>query len=122
MVIECDPNFHCVSSEVVGFIRQNMSKLIECLDVDNGLADYLFSKQVLTSEQYEKLTNKSWWPSYQEQNRELLSNMLLHGLESIQACKKFLAALVETDQRHIFNFINNSLCDFKSTKMIIAES
>ena len=114
MVIECDPDFHCESTKVVAdFIKQNMTKLIECLDVDNGLADCLFSKQVLTSEQYEKLSNKSWWLSYQEQNRELLSNMLLRGLASIQACKMFLTALVETDQRHIFNFINNSLGLYK---------
>ena len=105
MVIECDPNFHCVSSKVADLIEQDKSTLVECLDVDNGLADCLFSKQVLTSEQYEKLSNKTRWDSYQEQNRELLSNMLPVRLKSEHLRKVFLAALVETDQRHIFNFI-----------------
>ena len=116
MVIECEPNFHYVSSKVADFIEQNMLKLIECVDVDNGLADYLFSREVLTSEQYEKLSNKTRWDSYQEQNRELLSNMLPQALESKQAYKMFLAALVETDQRHVFNFINNSLDDVQVTE------
>ena len=111
MVIECDPNFHCVSSEVADFIGQNMSILVECLDVDNGLADCLRSREVLTSEQYEKLSNKTRWDSYKEQNRELLTNMLPTRLESEHMCKMFLAALVETDQRHIFNFIHKSLDD-----------
>ena len=116
MVIECDPNFHCVSSKVADFIEQNMSKLIECLDVDNGLADCLFSRDVITSEQYEKLSNKYCWVSYQEQNRELLSNMLPVRLESISVCKMFMAALVATDQRHIFNFINNSSHEVQFTE------
>ena len=81
------------------------------MDVDNGLADCLFSRKLLISEQYERLTNKSWWSSTQEQNRELLSSMLPSRLESTHACKMFLAALVETDQRHIFNFISKSLDD-----------
>ena len=111
MVIEFDPNFHCVGSTLTDFVKQNMSKLIECLDVDNGLADCLFSRDVLTSEQYEKLTNKSWWSSFQEQNLELLSSMLPARLESEHMCKMLLAALIETDQRHIFNFISNSLSE-----------
>ena len=89
-------------------IQENISRLIECLDVDNGLADCLFSRGVLSLEQYERLTNKSWWSSSQEQNRELLKNMLPSRFRSVSACKMFMAALVETDQRHIFNFIVNS--------------
>ena len=108
-VIECDPDFRPVDSAVVRFIQQNIPSLIECLDVDNGLADCLFSNGVLTSEQYERLTNKSWWSSFQEQNRELLSNMLPSRLVSMHMYKMFLAALVETDQGHVCNFINNSV-------------
>ena len=108
-VIECDPDFYPVGSSVMGFVQQNISSLIECLDVDNGLADCLFSKGVLTSEQYERLTNKSWWPTFQEQNRVLLSNMLPSRLVSMHMSKMFMSALVETDQGHVFNFINNSV-------------
>ena len=105
----------CNFSEILLFIilvtesiPENISRLIQCLDVDNGLADCLFSRGVLSLEQYERLTNKSFLPSSQEQNRELLTNMLPSRLKSISACKMFMAALVETDQRHIFNFIMNS--------------
>ena len=86
-------------------IQRNISKLIECLDVDNGLADCLISRGVLSSEQYQRLTNKSFLPSYQEQNRELLSKMLPSTLRSENKCKMFLSALLETEQRHIFNFL-----------------
>ena len=96
--------YHCSA----GIHQENISRLIECLDVDNGLADCLFSRRVLSLEQYERLTNKSFLPSSQEQNRELLTNMLPSRLKSISACKMFMAALVETDQRHIFNFIMDS--------------
>ena len=68
----------------------------------------LFFEGVLTSEQYERLTNKSWGSSFQEQNRELLTNMMPAKLKSISACKIFMTALIKTDQRHIFNFIMNS--------------
>ena len=97
-----------VDPSVTESIQDNIPTLIQCLDVDNGLADCLFSRGVLSPEQYERLTNKSFLPSPQEQNHELLSNMLPTRLKSKFACTMFMVALVETDQRHIFNFIMNS--------------
>ena len=97
-----------LDESIAQFMRDNISKLIECLETDNGLADCLFSKGVLSSEQYEELTNKFCWKSFQEQNRELLKNMLLPKLESRDIQRMLMSALVETDQRHIFNFITNS--------------
>ena len=105
-MVESDPNFQPSVSAVIELIRQNNSTLVECLDVDHGLAEFLFSKGISTFDQYEKLNNKSSWSSFQKKYQALLSNMLPSRLISTNKCKIFLTALIETDQTHVFNFVN----------------
>ena len=83
------------------FIRQNQSAVEDTLESDDGLAEYLFSKNVLTYEQYDRIRKGSNWESYIEQNRELLS-----AIVSDDDAVLFTEALLGTNQRHVANFIH----------------
>ena len=93
---------------IIDFIRENVSTLVECLDTENGFAECLLSKRVLNADQCDVITNRNAFPSYRNQNRTLLLDMVLPNLNTESMYESFMEALVETDQRHIYNFINHS--------------
>ena len=103
-------------NQIKDFIRQNHSTFEDMLETDDGLADYLFSKNVLNNEQYNRIRMGSNWRPYQEQNRELIS-VILDNDDS--GCTSFIEALSKTNQRHVANLfegwkmkINNSYASF----------
>ena len=67
-------------------------------------ADCLFSDGVVNEEQRNMLINQILYPSYQSRNKALL-DMLIPNLNIESTCNSFMEALVETDQRHVYNFI-----------------
>ena len=83
--------------------------LVECLDTDNGLADYLFSQQVLSAEQYNEFNNGSIWKSYQHQNRSLMVTIFPGGITSSTADMEriFIDALNISCQGHIVNYLQS---------------
>ena len=93
---------------ITDFIRGNVSTLVECLDTENGFAECLLSKGVLNADQCDVITNRNAFPSYRNQNKTLLLDMILPNLNTESMYESFLEALIETDQRHIYNFINHS--------------
>ena len=105
------------------FIRRNESTLVECLDTENGFANCLLSKGVLNAEQHSRIINRTLYPLYRDQNKALL-DMLLPILITESSCNSFMEALIDTNQRHVFNFISSTpkyiLClNFRITTAII---
>ena len=91
------------------FIRRNESTLVECLDTENGFATCLLSKGVLNAEQHCRIINRISYPNYRDQNKALL-DMLLPILITESSCNSFMQALIDTNQRHVFNFIAGIIC------------
>ena len=79
-------------------IEANLDRLLNFLDIDNGLADCLLSKGVLTLNEHGRLTDKHLWGAYQDQNLELLTKILIPKRVPLN---KFLDALNETGQKHV---------------------
>ena len=102
------------SGSSVEFVETSPNKdaektLVECLDTDNGLADYLLLKQVLTSEQCNEFNNGFNWKSYQHQNRSLLETIFPGGITSSTAEMEriFIDALKISYQGHIVNYLQS---------------
>ena len=96
-------NLHSV---LLGEVANN-SNLIFCLkgdlrdmiDPDFGLLEKLMNKEVLTDAERQNVETKS---SFQERNDTLLS-ILLRKDDAAQ--QRFISCLRDTDQDHVYNFI-----------------
>ena len=86
-------------------IQQHGSTLMRCLDCDNGFADSLLSRGVLSVEQHARIMNQSSCPRFQDQNTELISIMMSLDLNDDSVAGSFMDALIETGQMHVSNFI-----------------
>ena len=100
---------HFPVEAMTDFIRRNESTLVECLDAGNGFATCLLSKGVLNAEQHCRIINRTLYPLYRDQNKALL-DMLLPILITESSCNSFMEALIDTNQRHVFNFIAGIIC------------
>ena len=78
-----------------------MSETQEYIDAVNGLTDNLYSKDLLKEEECSELAEIS---SYEVRARKLLG-ILNPKMENESGRKLFLAALIETDQIHIYNYL-----------------
>ena len=84
--------------------RETWSKLIDNLDTNNGLIEYLKSKQILSAEKCNEFDRESNWRSYQEQNRSLLKIIFANDKNNSDM-EMFTEALKETGQEHIAKYI-----------------
>jgi len=73
--------------------------LKEMIDPDFGLPDILMGRRVLTDDDRQTVESKA---SLQQRNDELLDLVLQHGDSADLA---FIDCLVETDQRHVYNYV-----------------
>ena len=87
------------------------------MEADDGLADYLLSEKVLNAEQNYRITKGYKSRPYEEQNRELI-DILLISVDPTPACTSFIAALLETNQKHVVNFLHT----FEGLKMRMDDS
>ena len=78
-----------------------MLVLREYIDAVNGLTDNLYSKDLLKDNECFRLAEIS---SYEDCARDLLG-ILNPRMENESGRRLFLTALIETDQRHIYNYL-----------------
>ena len=81
-----------------------MSMLPEYIDAVNGLTDNLYSKGLLKDDECFRLAKIS---SYEVRARDLME-MLNPGMDKESGRRLFSTALIETDQKHIYNYLIQS--------------
>ena len=80
-----------------------MPMLQEYIDAVNGLPDNLYSKGLLKDDECFRLAEIS---SYEVCARDML-DLLNPRMENGSGRKQFSAALIETDQRHVYNYLTH---------------
>ena len=102
---------NCTSSDVENYVngfkkKKVRTELIQCMDPENGLLDYLSEYDIINDSVINDLYLE---PAYRDVNRILLRNHIAPKIES--CCNDFLKALRENEQEHIVKFIISSVID-----------
>ena len=84
-------------------IRSCHDKLLQIMDVDNGMTGRLIEKDLITSEEYDEICDQD---NYMEQNETLLNKM--YSRMSTRSTELFMKILLDTKQEHVANYIKNS--------------
>jgi len=95
-VIHADDDPH-----VLVAITKLKDRLVDIIEPDFGLLDELLRLEVLSRRQYNKVRSGDK-AAYER------SDAVLNLLTSEEQCRKFLKALLRTDQQHIVNFITQN--------------
>ena len=91
-----------VSDQHTTRLKRNKCKLIKCLDVDNGLADQLYSEDVLTDKECKGLSDCE---AYLKQNDIFCEMFIIKLKEDENLYRNFHEALLDTDQKHVDNLL-----------------
>ena len=96
--------FLCYSSSSdIHFDSERLSYMKDCLDAVNGLVDLLHEKMLLDEQECSDLTKESSYVKSAEKLMEKIGPKLSSKLNQ----EMFLNALIETDQKHIYNYLTH---------------